>query len=119
MRREAELQQIRIQNTCTQIATLLGIDNPVTDADINLDDSFLAPGYGVASQTVLDAIIVAARTEGLILDPVYTGKVMAGVIHHAELAAPETTDIFVHTGGTPAIFAYQDVLTNAATRRSG
>lgn len=119
VRREAELQQDRIRKTCEQIATLLGTENPVTDADIRLDDGFLAPGYGVPGQTVLDAIIVAARTEGLILDPVYTGKVMAGVIHHAKLAAPDTTNIFLHTGGSPAIFAYQDVLTTAAARRPG
>lgn len=114
VRREAELQHDRIANTCAQIATLLGTGNPVADADVMVDDGFLAPGYGVPGQTVLDAIIIGARTEGLILDPVYTGKVMAGVIHHAKLAGPDTTNIFLHTGGTPAIFAYQDTLAAAA-----
>ena len=118
VRRGADPQRDRIANTCAQLATLLGIENPVADSDIKLDDDFLAPGYGVPSQTVLDAIIIAARTEGLILDPVYTGKVMAGVIHHAGLATPDTTSIFLHTGGTPAVFAYQDILAAAAAGHS-
>ncbi|MGI9204742.1 MAG: D-cysteine desulfhydrase family protein [Woeseiaceae bacterium] len=118
VRREAELQRERIANTCAQIATLLGTENPVADADIKLDDGFLAPGYGVPGQSVLDAIMLAARTEGLILDPVYTGKVMAGTIHHAKLASPESSNIFLHTGGTPAIFAYQDTLAAAAVSHS-
>ncbi len=119
VRREAKLQHERIASTCRQIATLLGKENLVTDADIKLDDEFLAPGYGIPGKTVLDAIMVAARTEGLILDPVYTGKVMAGAIQHAKRATPETTNIFLHTGGTPAIFAYQDMLATAAVEFAG
>lgn len=119
VRRNAELQRERIANTCRQIAMLLGKENPVTDADIKLDDGFLAPGYGIPGEAVLDAIMLAARTEGLILDPVYTGKVMAGAIQHAKLATPDTTNIFLHTGGTPAIFAYQDMLAQAAVERAG
>jgi len=53
---------------------------------------------------------LAARTEGLILDPIYSGKAMAGLIDHARrgLLGSESTVVFVHTGGLPALFAFKD-----------
>lgn len=55
---------------------------------------------------------LAARTEGLMLDPIYTGKAMAGVIDHARrgLLGPDETVVFVHTGGLPAMFAFSDAI---------
>jgi 1-aminocyclopropane-1-carboxylate deaminase/D-cysteine desulfhydrase-like pyridoxal-dependent ACC family enzyme len=61
---------------------------------------------------MLEAVRLASRLEGLLLDPVYTGKAMAGLIHAVRCGAFSATDqvVFWHTGGTPALFAYQDVL---------
>ena len=59
-----------------------------------------------------DALVLLARTEGLLLDPVYTGKAMAGLIddaRHGRLGAGDQA-VFIHTGGTPAVFAYRDEL---------
>ena len=58
----------------------------------------------------LAAIKLAARTEGLLLDPVYTGKAMAGLIDHARagLFGPDSAVVFIHTGGLPALFAFKD-----------
>ncbi len=111
VRRNAELQKPRIEKRCQEIAELLGIDNPVPDADVVVDDTFLAPGYGRASEVVLEAIRQAARSEALILDPVYSGKTMAGFIDAAKRREGEGALIFLHTGGTPAIFAYETDLT--------
>ena len=108
VRRDAELQRIRISATSARIASILHIESKVTNSDINLIDEFVAPGYGIPSSATLDAIILAAQTEGLMLDPVYTGKVFAAVIASAKSAAKSTTILFIHTGGTPALFAYQD-----------
>ncbi len=113
VRRDAESQRARIQDSCEKIATLLGVDSPVSDQDIHVTDEFLAPGYGKAGEKTMAAIILAAQTEGLMVDPVYTGKVMAAVIHHAALADAASTFVFVHTGGTPALFAYQDSIEHA------
>ncbi len=110
VRRPADQQHARIAARCHEIAGLLGIANPVSDADVRLDDAFLAPGYGQLNDAATDAIARAARTEALLLDPVYTGKVMAGFLHQASQAAPGQTLLFWHTGGTPALFAYADDL---------
>lgn len=114
VRRDAALQKPRILSICDQIATLLQTGNKVTDDDVQLTDSFLAPGYGVPNQATLHAIVTGAQTEALLLDPVYTGKTMAGLIHRAKhLQDPDSTLLFWHTGGIPTIFAYQDAFENA------
>lgn len=115
VRRDATRQQVRIRETCEGIATLLEIESGVTDDDIKLTDAFLAPGYGKPNQATLRAIVLGAQAEGLMLDPVYSGKALAAVIDHAKLADDSSTFVFLHTGGTPAIFAYQEVIEEALT----
>lgn len=113
VRRNAARQRARIMQRATEISAMLN-STPVTDADIQLHDTVLAPGYGQMNQSVGDAIKLAARTEALLLDPVYSGRTMAGLIHHLKTGAirPGQRVLFIHTGGTPAIFAYQsDLLT--------
>ena len=81
------------------------------DSDIEVFDGTLAPGYGLLNAATLDAIRRTAQAEGLFLDPVYTGKVMAAVIKLAEsgdLAGKRV--LFWHTGGQPALFGYADQL---------
>ena len=74
-------------------------------------DDFLAPGYGRLNPPTLEALRMAGSLEGLILDPVYTGKTMAGLIHRARSSGPGRSFLLMHTGGTPAIFAYGSELT--------
>ena len=116
VRRDAATQRLRIATRCREIADLLGIENPVTDEDIQLSDATLAPGYGRLNPATLDAIGEAARHEGLLLDPVYSGKVMAGLLDRAREAGEGRSLLFVHTGGTPALFAYEPELTKAFSR---
>jgi len=113
VRRDATLQRLRIEDTCNRLATLLDVSSKVSDADINLIDDFLAPGYGIPSDETLSAIVMSARTEGLLVDPVYTGKVMAAVIREAKNADKQSSFIFVHTGGTPALFGYEQAIDRA------
>ena len=68
-------------------------------------------GYGVPTRAGLDAIALLARTEGLLLDPVYTGKAMAALIDRARLRQLRQPVIFLHSGGVPALFAYAEELT--------
>ncbi len=105
VRRDAEKQRERIRQTADGIAALLKTDTRIHDDDIRLSDEFLAPGYGKMNSATADAIRLGAQEEGLILDPVYTGKAMAGFIDRARTS--DASIVFVHTGGTPAIFAYQ------------
>jgi len=115
VRRDAEAQHARISERCNEIAGLLEMDSPVVDEDVIVTDEFLAPGYGRANEAVLDAMKVAAETEGLITDPVYTAKAFSALLESARLATPGQTLVFIHTGGTPAIFAYERELTAAFT----
>lgn len=111
VRRGREPQADRIKDHGWRIAQLLEMPNPVVDADILLLDDFLAPGYGQLNAPAIEAIKSSARTEGLLLDPVYTAKAMAGAIHRARALGRGKRILFVHTGGTPALFGYESVLT--------
>ncbi|MEM8698287.1 MAG: D-cysteine desulfhydrase family protein [Pseudomonadota bacterium] len=110
VRRPAAAQKPRIEARCQEIADLLDIPNPVTPQDVVVNDRYLAPGYGLLNAPTARAIRLAARTEALMLDPVYSGKCMAGALNLAGTAATGAHVLFIHTGGTPAIFAYANSL---------
>lgn len=109
VRRKADDQRARIKGHVGRIAELLGASSPVVDDDIRITDAFLAPGYGTAGPAALGAIRRTARAEALILDPVYTGKVMAALLADAA-AQPGRHLMMVHTGGGPSIFGYVEDL---------
>ncbi|MBM3073176.1 D-cysteine desulfhydrase [Enterobacter sp. RHBSTW-00994] len=77
-------------------------------ADIVLWDDYFAPGYGTPNEEGLEAIKLLARLEGILLDPVYTGKAMAGLVDgiSQKRFKDEGPILFIHTGGAPALFAY-------------
>ena len=91
---------------------MLTNEHIISKNDIQLDDSCLAPGYGQMNDYVYDAIRLAATTEGLLFDPVYSGRAMAGLINHVKSGTIELGSkvLFFHTGGHPGIFAYQNDL---------
>ncbi len=76
-----------------------------------VDDRVLAPGYGIANDETTEAIALAACHEGLLLDPVYSGKTLGGLIAliREGVITPDQTVVFLHTGGTPALFGYQSL----------
>lgn len=87
--------------------TLLGSDRRVADRDMSIDDDHVGAGYAIPTEDGMEAIGLLARSEAIILDPVYTGKAMAGLIadvRSGELG-PEDAVVFVHTGGGPSVFA--------------
>ena len=115
VRRTSELQSPRVMDRCREIADLLETDMPVTDEDVITMDDVLAPGYGQFNPMTLEALRLTASKEGLILDPVYTGKVMAGIIHRIRDGVYTRDDnvLFIHSGGHPALFAYEPEITKA------
>jgi 1-aminocyclopropane-1-carboxylate deaminase/D-cysteine desulfhydrase-like pyridoxal-dependent ACC family enzyme len=115
VRREKTLQEQRITTLCSDIEKLLGIAPVVRRGDVVCDDRFLAPGYGQPGQAAIDAMKAAARFEGIIVDPVYTAKSMACAIAVAASAARNANTLYVHTGGVPALFGYEDTLTPILT----
>ena len=93
-----------------RVAELLSLPARLTDEEIVIDSHYAAPGYHQPSNESIEAVKLAARTEGLILDPAYTGKAMAALIDHVRsgAAAPGTAIVFVHTGGLPMLFDNAD-----------
>jgi len=105
-----EPRQSDIASIATKAADLLGSDVVVGPGEIRNDDAYVGPGYGVPDDRTLEAIRLAARTEGLLLDPVYTGKAFAGMLDYIATGRvqPGESIVFLHTGGQPALFAYND-----------
>jgi D-cysteine desulfhydrase family pyridoxal phosphate-dependent enzyme len=98
----------RVLGLAEDLGALLGLDWRPHPDDIVVTDEYVGERYGYPNPGCLDAIRLAARTEGILLDPVYTGKAMAGLIDMVRRGqfAPEQTVVFWHTGGQPALFAY-------------
>lgn len=105
-RRGAAAQVERIRAHCAALDEMLDLKIVVTDSDIRLDDGALAPGYGRPGEATLEALNITAQSEGLFLDPVYTGKAMAGLIARRRRGELGADVVFWHTGGQPALFAY-------------
>jgi D-cysteine desulfhydrase family pyridoxal phosphate-dependent enzyme len=78
--------------------------------ELEIHDSYIGKGYGMPTKECIDAIRLVAQTEGIFLDPVYTGKAMAGLIDLIKKGhfRPTDTIVFIHTGGIPALFAYHN-----------
>jgi 1-aminocyclopropane-1-carboxylate deaminase/D-cysteine desulfhydrase-like pyridoxal-dependent ACC family enzyme len=101
-----------LANVATACAALLGLPHRLSAADIDIRTDYVGPGYGAATPAGREALGLLARTEGILLDPAYTAKAMAGLIddvRQGRLKSGDTT-VFIHTGGTPAVFAYRDEL---------
>src|SRR5205823_4927931 len=92
----------RIARLATGCAERLGSDRVFSEAEIRLLGGYLGPGYGRASPEGDEAARLAARTEGLVLDPVFTAKAMAALVTEARRGALSGPVVFLHTGGTPA-----------------
>jgi L-cysteate sulfo-lyase len=108
-----------LADVANRTATLLGVPHRVTAADIDIRMDYMGPCYGAVTAAGREAMDLVARTEGILLDPIYTAKAMAGLIddvRHGRLA-PKDLAVFIHTGGTPAVFAYRDELLGAGEER--
>ena len=102
-----------VLDLANRAAAKLGHPPDFTAEQIEVVDDYVGAGYGVPTPGMIEAVDLCARLEGLLIDPVYTGKAMSGLIGLVRSGRFEPTDtvVFVHTGGVPAIFAYEDILT--------
>ncbi|MDQ0204504.1 1-aminocyclopropane-1-carboxylate deaminase/D-cysteine desulfhydrase [Pectinatus haikarae] len=84
-----------------------GIPADLSAGDIHIDHNFYRPGYEMPNDSATEAIHLLARTEGILLDPVYTGKAFAGMLHYirSRIIPQGSRVVFLHTGGTLALFA--------------
>ena len=93
-------------------ASLIGADHQFSESDLTLNSDYVGEGYGVVGTLENEAIAMTAQTEGILLDPVYTGRAMGGLIDMIRSGKIKKTDrvLFWHTGGAPALFAYSSDL---------
>ncbi len=106
-RAKSECEQ-RIPLLIHKTSELLDHELPIVPKDVVVNADYLGPAYAIITPEARDAILQVARLEGIFLDPVYTGKTMAGLIdlvHRGEIVKGSTV-VFWHTGGTPGIFGF-------------
>jgi len=98
----------RLAEVANENARILDLGLTFTAQDIESYGEYAGPRYGVVTPEAREAVQLAARTEGLVLDPVYTAKTLAALMRHIRQGkfTKDQTVVFVHTGGTPALFAY-------------
>lgn len=105
--------------TANRAAELAGLETRLTSDDILFEPSYLGSGYGQPSDAGLEAMTLLARTEGILVEHVYTAKALAGLIDHIHTGRFRSDQdvVFIHTGGTPAIFAEAEMLAARIPRR--
>ncbi len=104
---EVELSAGIVAGLASQVCARLGKAHTFGAGDILVNDGYRGGGYGVMGEAEIEAIRLFARTEGLLLDPVYTGRAAAGLLDliRQGFFSPEESVLFWHTGGTPVLFA--------------
>jgi D-cysteine desulfhydrase len=105
-------QETNVHTLASATAASLGMDGAIHREAVTCLDEWVGPGYSLPTPQMVEAVRLLARLEGVLLDPVYTGKAMAGLIALVRRGHFRPTDnvLFLHTGGSPALFAYQDIL---------
>lgn len=105
-------QQPLVMKEAQAVLDLLGVDIRVKPEHVNCVGGYWQPKYSVPNARMVEAVQMLARTEGIPLDPVYTGKIMAGLIGMAREGAfePDENVLFLHTGGLPSLHAYEGVV---------
>lgn len=108
VRAEAAAQQAKVLDLAQAAAAHIGLGGQIDPAGIRVDDRFVGAGYGIPADSTLEAVRTMAEMEGILLDPVYTGKTFAGLlglVREGVFRAGQRV-VFLHTGGSSALFAY-------------
>lgn len=103
----ADVLRTRIAALATEVLDRFRVRDRVAPEEVEVIDTYAKPGYGILTPRETEAICLAARTEGLLVDPVYTGRALAGLIDlwRTDAFPAGSRVLFWHTGGTPALFA--------------
>lgn len=109
--RPSQDQQQLVESLLEQTLSFLGLDTGRAKGRVVANGDYYGEGYGIATEAMINAVKRCARLEGLLLDPVYSGKGMAGLIDLCEIGdiAPGSNQLFIHTGGSAGLFAYREV----------
>ena len=111
VRAPKDKQEANVRKLAHETCALLGHGERMKDELVVADCNYVGEGYGLIDGGVIEALKLAARTDGLVLDPVYSGKAMKGLIALAGQGRFEgETVVFLHTGGAQGLFGYQSEL---------
>ena len=112
VRRPVPEQEGLIGGLVTQTREFLGYPSDLMDGELKIFDDYVGPGYSIPTEEMAEAVRIFARVEGILLDPVYTGKAAAGLLDLIQKGHFKKGEkvLFLHTGGAPGLYAYQDVL---------
>ena len=112
VRAKKEPQEAKLHALASEVAANLAVRGGVPREAFAVFDNYVGPGYSRPTEEMVEAVKLFARLEGILLDPVYTGKAAAGLIDLVRQGHFKQGErvLFLHTGGAPALYAYQDVL---------
>jgi D-cysteine desulfhydrase len=112
VRRPVPEQEELIGGLAAETRAFLGLPSEPVPGELNIFDDYVGPGYSLPTEAMAEAVRVFARTEGILLDPVYTGKAAAGLLDLIQKGHFKRGEkvLFLHTGGSPGLYAYQDVI---------
>ncbi|NCC58498.1 MAG: pyridoxal-phosphate dependent enzyme, partial [Synergistales bacterium] len=107
--RPNELQVPLVRKLAEETARMLGIVEPLPDDLIQCFDGYVGEGYSLPTEAMVNAVVLLSRSESILLDPVYTGKAFSGMLDLIGKGFCKKGEkiLFVHTGGIPALFHYQ------------
>jgi L-cysteate sulfo-lyase len=113
-------QEENVFNLAVKTAEKLGCPGVVQRGDVVANSDYVGPGYGVPQADTLEAIRMFAELEGILLDPVYSGKGAAGLIDYCRKGNFKKGEniVFLHTGGSAALFGYDQLLADPAARKA-
>ena len=112
---ETSVQEENVHKLAQTTAKKVGVKGGISRERVVANSDYVGPGYGQPTDGMREAVTMLAQTEAILLDPVYSGKGMAGLIdliRKGHFKKGENV-IFIHTGGAVALFAYQSVFTTA------
>jgi len=109
-------QEDLIYDLASRTAAHVGVEGRLPREIVLCFDEYVGPGYSLPTPSMIEAVQLLARTEAILLDPVYTGKAMAGLIDLVRRGFFKKGEhvLFVHTGGSPALYAYEEVVLGSA-----
>lgn len=110
VRAPKEKQEQMVYDLACKTAAMLGHEGIVARESVFADCNYVGPGYGLPTPAMIEAVTLLAQTEGLLFDPVYTGKGLSGMIDWVRQGKFSANDkiIFLHTGGSAALFGYPE-----------
>jgi D-cysteine desulfhydrase/L-cysteate sulfo-lyase len=100
-----------VESLLRKVLGKLNIDESLANHHVFTNGDYYGESYGIPTQAMVLAVKQCAALEGLLLDPVYTGKAMAGLMDlcHQKIIKPGSNILFLHTGGSASLFAYQSI----------